>query len=210
MEVSTGTFREEASVLPIDQLRLRTDEVSVSLEYSASIRSWHFADACLSRGAILLRNSVCEEGELSEVRSVSGEAFQRRPLSAVLISRTVGGVGEYCFRQCDALQTVAFEAESHLCEIGPSGFRLCGSLRSIAIPSLVGLLVSNCFSFCQSLHSVIFERPSRLATIERQPFSNGESLNRFCIPAPVTTIHDSAFKGSRMSSIKVEEGSVSF
>jgi hypothetical protein len=56
----------------------------------------------------------------------------------------------------------------------------------------------------------MFEEPSRLATIEQYTFSSCQSLNRLFIPASVTAIHDSVFDGSGISSIEIEEGSVSF
>jgi hypothetical protein len=184
------------------------------LEYSASntssTGSWQFTDRCPARGTILLRNSVCHGGELFEVRSVSAEAFQSCHLWAAFISRTVGSLGEGCFGHSDALQTVAFEAGSLLCEIGPSGFSGCQSLRSIAMPSLVARLGHNCFQFCESLQSVMFERPSRLAAINYHAFFLCRSLNRFCIPASVRTIRDFVFAVSGISSIEIEEGSVSF
>jgi hypothetical protein len=180
------------------------------LDYSGSNRNWRFADCCPSGGAVLLRNSVFHGGDRFDVRSVSGGAFESCPLSAVFISRTVGSLLEGCFRHCNALQTVAFEAGSHLCDIGPSGLFNCFTLRSIAIPSFVAFLDSSCLSFCKSLQSLMFDRPSRLATIERHAFSFCESLRRLCIPASVTTIDNSAFAGSGIGSIEIEEGSVSF
>jgi hypothetical protein len=46
--------------------------------------------------------------------------------------------------------------------------------------------------------------------MNESPFSACDSLNRLCIPASVTAIHFKAFDGSRISSIEIEEGSVSF
>jgi hypothetical protein len=184
--------------------------VSPFLEYSASNSDWRLADSRLSRGAIVLRNSVFHGGERFEVQSVSGSAFQCCPFPAVLISRTVARLEYGCFSHCLALQLVAFEADSHLCEIEQSAFFGCHSLRSIAIPSLTGRLGFSCFSFCQSLQSLVFERPSRLATIERYTFSDCQSLNRLCIPASVTSIHDPVFNGTGIRWIEIEEGSLSF
>jgi hypothetical protein len=56
----------------------------------------------------------------------------------------------------------------------------------------------------------MFERPSKLATIEHHALLNCVSLHWFCIPASVTAIHDLVFHGGGISSIEIEEGSVSF
>jgi hypothetical protein len=56
----------------------------------------------------------------------------------------------------------------------------------------------------------MFEQPSRLATIEHGTFFSCESLKRLCIPASVTAIHGLVFNTSGISSIEIEEESVSF
>jgi hypothetical protein len=112
--------------------------------------------------------------------------------------------------ECPALAIVIFEGGSNLGEIRPSAFSACKSLRSIAIPSSVGLLGRNCFRCCESLQSVTFESPSILATIEDNAFFNCQSLNWLLIPASVTALGDRVFDGSGIHSIEIEEGSVSF
>jgi hypothetical protein len=105
---------------------------------------------------------------------------------------------------------VAFEWGSHLGEIGSQAFDDCISLRSIAIPSSVGLLGSGGFSMGESLQSATLERRPILATIDQDAFFNCQSLNWLCIPDSVRAIGDRAFEGSGIRSIEVEDGSVSF
>jgi putative effector of murein hydrolase LrgA (UPF0299 family) len=57
---------------------------------------------------------------------------------------------------------------------------------------------------------VTFERPSKLTTIEQDAFWYCESLTRLFIPASVTAIAESAFTGSGIESIEIDDGSVSF
>jgi hypothetical protein len=184
---------------------------SANLQYSGSDAGWKFSDHCPAQGTVLLRNAIFHAGEVFAVLSVSPSAFAKhRSLSAVFISRNVARLGARSFRYCSALQIVVFEADSHLREIGLAGFSWCECLRSIAIPSLVGVLGSDCFSCCDCLSSAIFEQPSRLATIGEEAFSWCPSLRRFLIPASVTVLDGSAFLSSGISSIEIEEGSVSF
>jgi hypothetical protein len=177
---------------------------------SACDDSWEFADCCEFRPLILFRNLVAHDGEVFEVRSVSVGAFESHQLSAVCISQKVASLGRRCFFERPALQSVTFEAGSHLREIGTEAFDHCASLVSIAIPSSVGRLWTSCFSYCESLGSAAFERPSRLATIEECAFSNCQSLTWLSIPASVTAIQERAFGGSGIRSIAIEGGSVSF
>jgi hypothetical protein len=186
------------------------DEPWPFVTHSPSDGSWRFADPCPSEQLVLLRNAVVHDGEVFEVRPVPRGAFQGCGMSAVCISRNVTGLGENCFLGCRAFQFVAFEDGSHLREIGPSAFHCCDSLRSIAIPSFVGLLGRNCFALCASLGSATFERLSRLATIEDCAFIGCQSLNWLLIPAWVTAIGGSAFESRGLRSIGIEEGSESF
>jgi hypothetical protein len=105
---------------------------------------------------------------------------------------------------------VAFEADSYLRAIDRGAFSEAACLKSIVIPFFVSVLGSSCFSLCEPLCSVIFEGPSRLATIEESAFLFCESLRWVVIPASVTAISESAYYGSGIRLMEIEEGSVSF
>jgi hypothetical protein len=158
----------------------------------------------------VLRNSVFHAGDVFAVESVSEGAFEGSSLSAICISRNVASLRDACLKKCHHLEIVVFEGDSHLGEILMRAFSFCGSLQSIALPPFVRHLGRHCFPFCGSLQSVMFEPPSTLATIEAFAFLNCRSLDWFSIPASVTAMDGSAFVGSRIRSVGIEKGSVSF
>jgi hypothetical protein len=211
-EVLPGLSSPASPVLAcaVSKMLSRCEGASRSFGYSASDNSWEFADCCEFSPLILFRNSVAHDGEVFAVRSVSVGAFESHQLSAVCISRNVASLGKRCFMECGDLQSVAFEAGSHVRKICSQAFDVCASLRSIAIPPFVGRLGLSCFSHCKSLQSLTFERGSRLAAIDKDAFSNCQSLPWISIPASVTAIQDRAFGASGIGSIEIEDGSVSF
>jgi hypothetical protein len=176
------------------------------LSYSASDLSWTFTDPVPSGRPVLLRNAVTHNGQLFEVESVCSGAFQQK-LSAICISRNVVSLAGRCLYDYRALQSVAFESDSLLREIGDFAFSGCVSLRSIAIPSLVRVCPSECFENCRSLGSVIFELPSSVATIEKHAFFNCQSLKWLFIPASVESIDGSALGDTGIVSIGVSNES---
>jgi hypothetical protein len=205
-----SSLASPASICGASKVHSDKDSLSLSLHYSTYDFDWKFADPYPSRRSVLFRNVVAHDGATFEVRWVLTRTFSYYGDRAVCISRNVASLGIGCFFRCGALQTVVFEAGSHLREIEQDAFEGCGSLRSIAIPFFVGRLGANCFSVCDSLQSVTFERPSSLAAIDRYAFSNCHSLTWLSIPAWVSEIHEGAFYDSGIRSIAIEDGSVSF
>jgi hypothetical protein len=184
--VNRVSSRPARPVLPCaaSKLSCRTPGIP-SIEYSPPDASWTFTDISLSSEGALVRNAIFRKGEVFAVRSISPWAYRCAGLSAVCISRTVGSLGEHCLNERWSLKIVAFESDSHLREIGRSAFCKCQCLRSIAIPFTV-------------------------ATIEHAVFLGCRSLSRFVIPASVTALGESVFLNSGISSIEIDEGSVSF
>jgi hypothetical protein len=187
-------------------------DIVPSFNYSPPAGGWTFKDPCPFARRILCRNAVCHGGELFELLSFSPQDrdCERYRISAVLISRNVDNIGPNGLAHCNHLQIVAFEGNSHLRRIGRGAFFCCPGIQSISLPSFVGLLEEGCFDRCHSLQSVVFEPPSRLETIEEDAFSGCRSLHGFVIPASVTAIHGAAFHQTEISSLEIEEGSVSF
>jgi hypothetical protein len=163
-----------------------------------------------SSGPLLLRNVVLDKGEVREVLLVSHRAFEFSEIPAVCVSRNVTQLRSQCLEQCYPLYTVVFECGSHLPEIGEFAFSDCLAFRSIVIPSSVVILGPACFSQCRFLQSVVFEPQSKLAVIEGGVFGGCSLLHRVCLPASLSSIRERAFQGCHITSLEIEEGSVSF
>jgi hypothetical protein len=101
---------------------------------------------------------VLHKGEAFAVQAVDARAFAGSKISAICISRNVLRLKCRSLSDCQSLEIVAFEANSHLADIDTFVFDGCQSLRSIAIPS-VATFEGTWFPSCRSLRSLTFLRP---------------------------------------------------
>ena len=72
-----------------------------------------------------------------------------------------------CFPECQSLEYVSFEGNSHLVRIDAEAFRKSG-LKSMTIPREVKTLDDSCFYGCESLEEVIFSDDSKLRHIGKE------------------------------------------
>ena len=105
-------------------------------------------------------------------KSRSGDPYfwDNDKIKSVFIPNTVKTIGEDAFRNCKNLETVTFEENSTLTEIGVHAFQTCDSLVNITLPS-------------------------SLRTIKQKAFSYLVSLHYMYVPSTVTTMEDGAFDG---------------
>jgi hypothetical protein len=120
-------------------------------------------------GSASLWNAICYGGVLIPVSLLSVSPESVLCSQSVVIPRTTERIktrgGSY-FENWRSLESVAFESNSKLAEIGPNAISYCLSLRSICIPASVTLLGMHCFSECPSLSSLTFD-PLRGSTESR-------------------------------------------
>jgi hypothetical protein len=101
----------------------------------------------------------------------------RSGLRSIEIPSSVEVIGEMCFRDCDSLIDVKFEAGSLLGEIRQYAFQYCG-FNVIKIPKNVKVIMSHSFENCKSLRKVIFEGEVRM---EKRVFM-GCSIDAVVLP----------------------------
>jgi hypothetical protein len=82
-------------------------------------------------------------------------------LKSVCIPSSVEFLAEFCFGDCNALESVTFENGSKLSVIGEAAFAHT-SLRSLCVPASVEGIGDACFRTCWELRSLAFEAPSAL------------------------------------------------
>jgi hypothetical protein len=119
-------------------------------------------------------------------------------------------LGVRCFSQYSGISSLIFERGSKLKRIEALALSHCSGLKSICIPASVEILCAGCFEECSSLSSLTFESESQLTEIEANVFSGCSSLQSLSIPASLKKIHGSAFAGSGIAMITVEEGNANF
>ena len=146
--------------------------------------------------------------------------------STMTIPKEVTKMGAYIFENQTGLESVIFEEDCSLTNIGGSAFAGCTSLSSITIPngvktidaeafygctaltsitisSSVETIDANAFVDCALLQEVIFESGSQLKTIAGGAFKNCEALSAFVMPSGVTTIGNRAFEGCALTSFTI-------
>lgn len=132
------------------------------------------------------------------VNSIGEEATSfhcRQKLTSVYIPNTIEIIGNRAFQSCSNLESISFEENSNLTNIGDYAFQHCSSLSSITIPKNVTRLGTYAFGSCSALTTVVFEENSELTTIWGSAFSSCTSLTSIIIPKKVTGVKSYAFSG---------------
>jgi hypothetical protein len=155
-------------------------------------------------------------GALRFVRAIRSIAFFKSFLPSIVIPRTVGIIGSYCFRGCESLSSVSIESGSVLRRMESSAFS-SSSLPSIIIPRTVEILDGLAFSNCERLLISIEEGSDHLAVdgYFLQSFDRSILIRYFgredivCISRRVEIIGSSCFRDCRsLSSVFTESGSL--
>jgi hypothetical protein len=107
--------------------------------------------------------------------------MSRDRLRSVAIPPAISILGQFCFCDRLALESIVFLGLSQLSRIEESAFQKTG-LKSIQIPASVSLIGKSSFHDCRSLTTVTFESVSRLDIIEDFAFS-GSGLSEIIIPS---------------------------
>ncbi len=168
---------------------------SIQYEFGASISLGDRAfEGCTGLKSVQLNGTVPEWGD---------SVFAHCPnLESVRIGGSEEGdyiarVGSRAFENCPALSSVGFF--SPVGSIGESAFRLCTSLRGIAVADSFKLKLKNvgdCAFEGAGLSSYPFSTSyTSLETIGREAFADCDSLTNGYIPKNVKTLGEACFSG---------------
>lgn len=143
----------------------------------------------------------------SGTKEVTRATVPEKSIKQVIIPASVEKIGMSAFDECDELESVVFEENSKLKEIGHSAFSKC-PLKSINIPSSVRYIRDQAFKDCSKLESVVFEENSNLTKIQDSVFWGCYRLKSIMIPASVECLSIHAFKDCKnLESVAFEEDS---
>ena len=131
----------------------------------------------------------------SGTKEVTTATVPEKSIKQVIIPASVEKIGMLAFGECDELESVVFEENCKLKEIGRSAFCKC-PLKSINIPSSVRYIRYQAFRECKKLESIVFEDGSNLEVIEHGAFVYCSSLKSVTIPSSVEKIDEHAFRES--------------
>jgi hypothetical protein len=111
-------------------------------------------------------------------------------LNYITIPRSVHMVWRFAFFGCTSLESVMFEAESHLKIIEDFCFCQC-AITFVAIPRSVEVLGKSCFTSAKH-QDLFFGADSQIARIEVRCFMNC-LFWAVCVPPSVSAVAPSAF-----------------
>ena len=134
--------------------------------------------------------------------------------SVTIPSNIYGNLGSSAFNDCDNVVTVTLPS-TMTGTIGSSAFNSCNKLESVVVDGStinVPTIDSNAFSNCPKLDDFEFSKFTSLTTINASAFENSGKLSstgEVTLPSTVTTIGDSAFKASKITTITITSSSIS-
>ena len=108
------------------------------------------------------------------------------------------------FEGCAKLKTVLLPET--LETIDYNAFKGCSALESISIPATVSALRDNAFDGCTSLASATFSGNSVLTELGAAAFRGTAALRTAALPDGITSIGESIFEGSGLTSVTLPAG----
>ena len=153
-----------------------------------------------------IKKVIIEKG----VTNISEDAFQNcSDLTSVTIPNSVTSIEDEAFSGCESLKSV--NIPNSVTSIGWRAFFNCTSLSSISIPNSVTSIKNSAFEYCSGLTSIIVKngniyydsRDNCNAIIETKSNTLISGCKNTVIPNSVTSIGNSAFSGSALTSITI-------
>ena len=150
--------------------------------------------------AELFRNTTIKSVKLpATLTEIANAAFRETPITEIVIPASVKIVQGSAFYGCKNLAKVVFEGDAmqelHGC------FQKCTALRSIKLPSSVGLMSYDMFEGCTALAEVVL--PTNLKEVYQTMFKGCKALKTINIPSSVTKIGAQAFAESGITSLDI-------
>ena len=160
-------------------------------------------DGCSGLTSVILPNNVT---------CIANNAFSYcSSLTSISVPNSLTSIGNSSFWGCSAL--TSFTIPENVTSIGYSAFDNCSGLTSVTIPNSVTSIGRNAFSGCSSLTSISVatantkydNRNNCNAIIETESNVLIAGCKNTVIPENVTSIGESAFTGSGLTSITIPE-----
>ena len=151
----------------------------------------------------------------NSVETIGANAFREcNNLASLTLGTKIQTIGAEAFHKCDNLVSIDVDSGNEyyssdsgvLFNKNKSELIACpGAKTTCSIPATVASISNYAFSYSTKLTSVTFAAPSSITSIGREVFINCTGLTSITIPASVTTIGNSAFSGSGLTSITIPD-----
>lgn len=138
------------------------------------------------------------------VTSIGTEVFRRcTSLTSIDIPDSVTSIGSYAFSGCTGLTSVTIP--DGVSSIGEYAFNYCTSLTSITIPDSVTTIGVGAFNDTQWLIAKQNGNQNHLVVVNGILIDGVKASGEVSIPNDITTIGESAFRGSGIKSITIPD-----
>lgn len=135
------------------------------------------------------------------IESIGRLAFENcSSLAEIVIPDSTTTIGEYAFYGCSAAKSAYIGHNVN--DIGEYAFGKCTALESVQIECAMPVISEGMFFGCSSLAGLA-NLPEGIKTIGKNAFKECSSFAEITIPATVTTIGDSAFDATALTTIDI-------
>lgn len=133
-----------------------------------------------------------------------GDAKHVLKIPATLDKKTVVGISEKAFKDCNSITGIEFPAT--MTTIGRYAFANCALISSLTIPASITSIGESAFYGCTALATLDLSATT-LTEIPTYAFGNCDALTSVSIPACVETVGQAAFYGcDALESVTFAEG----
>ena len=124
-----------------------------------------------------------------KVTALGPELFANLYVTGLIIPESVTEIGEYAFRDCNALEKVEIRGDMDV--IGNNAFYYCIALKEVVLPDTLVEISKGLFFNCESLEYVSI--PKGVTVVGRSAFSGCESLKELSFAEGLNEIGEYAF-----------------
>ena len=140
------------------------------------------------------------EGNDYDVTEIGQYAFDSNDaIVNVLVPACITKIGRNAFDSCINLESVIFEENSNINDLGNLTFYRCAKLKNVDFGknNQLETIGQQAFFGCQLLEKVNLNGSNKLKKLDFMLFSGCSALQEFIIPSSVTEIRDNVFNGCK-------------
>ena len=202
-EIANSAFRENGTIETV-QLPNQLEKVGAySFLMCSKLKSIALPDACEFVDTCAFQQCVSMTNiDLNQVKKLGVQAFWGdSALTSFTFPATLDSIPSHQLTNCVSLTNVEFK-NNHLRTLGGNIFMNCSSLAEVKFPETIDDMGTAICWWCSKLSNV--ELPTNLTMLPTQTFVSCSSLKNVTLPDSYTAIDGSAFFGSGLEYVNIE------